>query len=1213
MKRNPFPLLFAALSLTSASAQPTVDFLITNRVTEPHSIAIDPSNKFYLTDSADHRVFKYDPDNGALTGVAGVGGQAGADNGPGFVARFFSPKGIVLARGGLVVADSGNHTLRFLTLTGAISVVSTFAGAVGEPGLVDGPLTTARFNSPVGLAVDAAGNIYVADSKNNAVRKIDLNNVVSTVSTAFSQPSALAIGSNGELYVADTRNHAIKVIAPNGTTTLLAGSNSPTITGTNDSFFAEEALFNSPGGLLWLGGTTGLLVSDTGNHTLRRVFFDPIVASFFPTKNGYSVETYAGIPGRPGFTDGILPAAQFNSPTGLARDQDNGLLIADLGNHAVRRIQTTPRLPRVGNPKIGNVIFVVDEKTGALVSQLVPFSEATFNNDVIIAIMAESRTETFYTIGPTPGLFQPDTIPTPDTLNSQPAPPYADGLPPDQVKPSILEARPDVTVKAISNAEGRRPSELVQARIQFKVAPPIILGDNPALFVLTNETVGADMWYTLDGSVPTNQPPSIQASSDTISLRITNAVTFRARAFKRNYKPSEITTKTFFPTDFQANRISFGFERGEASSQFLGSAGQTFIAPVTLSLLPNQKIYTLQFNLTVTNQGAAVAVAPGGFGFQSMLSEPLPEANTFRRIDPKMFIRYRIELFTNNVPQGILVTTNFIPEFQDLVAVNSTQNLLAVGWFEVIGKTNLYNTIGQDLVSFSHAHDKLFLSSSGKTVLGGYSFQIPATAPNGSAYRIRLGRPSAVENSASKDVFIDVPTDGSLGPGAINASKDVTVVAGGLSEGQLRYIVGDVTPFRWYNAGDFGDTNILNNDVFQVFRAATYGFNIPPPGTDFFDAMDSCCNNASGLVTTNIYSGSETNINGITLGNGILDVADVFVTFRRSLDPSLKWFARYWVNGQRQAAEVQNLFRGALASSVSTPQVNLANVEADVLTTGPSENPSVTFQVDDLGTTPGQLVNVPVRAEIFGKYPLRVLMLSLSVEALDGAPPVTGPVQFIPALQLGKPTMTTSAGSGNYAAAWLEHRIAGLAGSATVGTLRFTIPANARSASAYRIHFEHASGSPNGFSAFPRQTIDGLLGGGDHSASSFNDGIPDSWRLRHFGSLANYLSQAAADADGDGVPNSAEFKAGTNPNDIRSQLRMLAEKRQHEDGTASKGLTLRWPSTRGKTYVVEVAPGISSATWLPITSQVTGTGGEMEFTIANPVDIAQFYRVRLVE
>src|SRR6266508_4173365 len=115
MKRTTFLSLAATLLLSlAANAQPTVDFVLTNGIVEPHSIAFAGESKFFITDSATHRILAFDSDNGLLSLVAGISGQSGSADGPGFLAKFISPKGIVAARGGLVVADSGNHTLRFL-------------------------------------------------------------------------------------------------------------------------------------------------------------------------------------------------------------------------------------------------------------------------------------------------------------------------------------------------------------------------------------------------------------------------------------------------------------------------------------------------------------------------------------------------------------------------------------------------------------------------------------------------------------------------------------------------------------------------------------------------------------------------------------------------------------------------------------------------------------------------------------------------------------------------------------------------------------------------------------------------------------------------------------------------------------------------------------------------------------------------------------------
>jgi hypothetical protein len=425
--------------------------------------------------------------------------------------------------------------------------------------------------------------------------------------------------------------------------------------------------------------------------------------------------------------------------------------------------------------------------------------------------------------------------------------------------------------------------------------------------------------------------------------------------------------------------------------------------------------------------------------------------------------------------------------------------------------------------------------------------------------------------------------------------------------GQRKYLVGSVYPFNWFNAGDFGSSNIVSADVEQVFQSAIYGSDTPPASSDFYDAMDSCgytyTNSGNGYlqIVTNVpvntaplFNGDDTTINQIAFGDGVLDVCDVYVTFRRSLDPSLVWFQRYWNNGQRVAQMVPNV-----AANVA----HKANVRVKTSAT-PTTNVLVNFAAVDTLTTAGATVQVPITANVLGGYPLRVLMLNLTVTPLDGSPDLTTPVQFTQtASMLGTPLTTGSEGNDNYAAVWLDSTSSGLTGNSTIGYLTITVPANAASNSAYAIHFDHASASPNGLASFAKTTLTGLVTLSSRTNSSYNDGIPDSWRLRWFGTINNMLSVSNACPSGDGVDNWMKYIAGVNPN-VANDFPNTTPRVPVPAGSST---AIQWPSVSGVQYVVERSASLFGGPWTMISTNV-GTGGKMEFDEQNTGQTL-FYRV----
>ena len=1238
--------LASAFTLESAAQISVATALSGNGINNPFGVALDADFNIYLADSANHRILKVDPNTQAVTTLAGIAGEGGSNDGPSYLAHFFAPQGMVLARwggtNGLVVADTGNNTIRFVNI--ANGEVVTLAGQAGVAGsATDAIGASAMFNQPNGVALDTNNSrVYIADAGNNAVRVIDLSDPVLGVTnvviagTTLLKPTAVAVENSTRIWVADTFHNSVKQITlsgpSTGTMTTYMGSDSTIDNNTTDNGFGPLARFYRPRGLLWLGGTAGLLIADTDNHSIRQATNH---ALFGPTN--YAVRTFAGTPGQAGFVDATALSAKFNKPMNMVRDTvNNAIYVVDWANSALRRIQYGLPAPAVAAPQIGWVDF----PPPAYLSLFHPVtSKAVFNNDVLVAILAEPATETHFELGDTPASPLEDTIPNP-TRFSPSAPtaprPYSDGFPESQLPPTIVSVpRPKLTIKAIGLASGRLNSPVVQSQFEYVTATPGIIGQNPASFRITDATINARMYYTIDGSDPdiTNNTAATfgPVYSDTtirLTLNGTNGLPFKIQAFRDHYSPSFVLSNFFTADSYIPNRITFGLTNGQPSSKFIARPGQYFYAPVTLQLQPEgETMYSLQFNVGVTNGltnlntgilPPAVLPIATNFDFDSMLMSQVPpdEGDHYPPNLGQWYLTIPPYIMTSISATNLGGTNaSTVPYAQ---FVNTNNNILGVGWLFRQGykytvttySTNLvssfsldFDTTKHDLISYSIPHDTLFTKDNGVVVVGAYSFQVPTDASLGDEYFIQLGSPSATR-------------DGIGAPGA-----DVEIRAPANSQrvlvGTPSYLVGDAAPFRWLNAGDFGNDTLDNSDVMQVFQSGLLGNDMPPRRSDLFLAMDSAgargaydpSNNYytnAGPMSLAVFDGSETNINEVVFGDGDLDVVDLFVTFRRSLDPSLLWFRRFWTNGQFVAVTTTNLaYNSNNPSMLSLP--GAPAIAASPSLKADSEQPSVSFKAGDAIVSAGQTIQIPITATIVGDYPLRVLGLSLTVVPLDGSPGLTQAVQFVADAALGPPTIISSSKPGNYTAAWLNGGIAGLSGNASIGTLVITVPANAPANAAYAVYFNHASASPNGLVPFPNHEWTGLVTLSSRTNSCFNDGIPDSWRLRWFGTIYNQLSQAGADADGDGASNWQEFKSDTNPNDSKSCLRL-----SKDDPGDSAGHVIRWPSMANKQYVVEKSSTLFTPGWVPVSTNA-GTGGELEYSDTNPSPGTCFYRVRVLE
>ncbi|MFY7885757.1 MAG: NHL repeat-containing protein, partial [Dolichospermum sp.] len=261
-------------------------------------------------------------------------GTAGATNGTGTAASFNNPQGVVVdVSGNIYVTDYNNHLIRKITNAG---VVTTFAGT-GTSGAVNGTGTAASFRNPINIALDGSGNLYVADYGNNLIRKISTAGVVTTLAgsgsigaangtgtaASFYWPNGVAVDGAGNVYVADQGNHLIRKITAAGVVTTFAGSG--TAGATNGT--GTAASFNSPTGVA-IDAAGNLYVSDYNNSSIRKI-----------TSAGV-VTTLAGS-GTTGATNATGTAASFNKPYGVAVDGSGNVFVADRFNHLIRKITAT--------------------------------------------------------------------------------------------------------------------------------------------------------------------------------------------------------------------------------------------------------------------------------------------------------------------------------------------------------------------------------------------------------------------------------------------------------------------------------------------------------------------------------------------------------------------------------------------------------------------------------------------------------------------------------------------------------------------------------------------------------------------------------------------------------------------------------------------------------------------------------------------------------
>lgn len=311
----------------------------------PGGVAVDPNGNLYIADSGNNRIRRMDVTTGNIATVAGTGSPSSAnDGGPATLGGVSDPGALLLdGAGDLYIADSANHAVRKLSL--ATGKLTTVAGRLNQQGYSGdlGLATAALLNTPEGLALDPAGNLYIADTKNHVIRKVDSSGIITTFAgigtvgfsgdggiakaAQLNTPWGLATDASGNLFIADLNNNRIREVSVSGAITTVAGN------GTDgyavDGQAATSSGISNPAAVA-IDAAGNIYVADSGHNIVRKV---SATTNLMTAIAGYSLSTFTG-------DKGPATAAGLYGPYALTIDVKGNLYVADIFHHRIREIQS---------------------------------------------------------------------------------------------------------------------------------------------------------------------------------------------------------------------------------------------------------------------------------------------------------------------------------------------------------------------------------------------------------------------------------------------------------------------------------------------------------------------------------------------------------------------------------------------------------------------------------------------------------------------------------------------------------------------------------------------------------------------------------------------------------------------------------------------------------------------------------------------------------
>jgi len=344
------------------------------RLGSPTGVAADTFGNFFIADRSFQRIRKVDA-NGVITTIAGNGVAGYNGNGPALLSKLNNPNNVVIDNlGSPIIADQSNNRIRKVRANG---LFSTIAGTGTASFSGDGSAATlAAVNSPAGVALDAAGNLFIVDQSNQRIRKVDTNGIITTVAgngtaaysgdggaatnASLNNPAGIAVDAGGNLLIADKSNNRVRKVNTNGVISTVAGTNTSGFSG--DGGLAMTNRLNGPTSVA-VDSDGNLFISDQNNNRIRQVGTNGTIT----TIAGTGIGSFSG-------DGGLATNAAICLPAAVAVDIAGNLFIADQNNYRVRKVTFSNKpyltLINVNFNNASNYSVVVTSASGSVTSSV---------------------------------------------------------------------------------------------------------------------------------------------------------------------------------------------------------------------------------------------------------------------------------------------------------------------------------------------------------------------------------------------------------------------------------------------------------------------------------------------------------------------------------------------------------------------------------------------------------------------------------------------------------------------------------------------------------------------------------------------------------------------------------------------------------------------------------------------------------------------------